>query len=69
GISKISEILDLAVSLNLIKKNGMWYSYNEQQIGQGREKAREFLMKNSDLANKLELTIRQYYNLNVNKGK
>ncbi|MDO8059030.1 recombinase RecA ['Crotalaria aegyptiaca' phytoplasma] len=69
GISKISEILDLAVSLNLIKKNGMWYSYNEQQIGQGREKAREFLMKNSDLANKLELTIRQYYNLNVSKGK
>ncbi|MDO7987126.1 MAG: recombinase RecA [Sweet potato little leaf phytoplasma] len=69
GISKVSEILDLAVSLNLIKKNGMWYSYNNQQIGQGREKAREFLLKHPDLAHELELTIRKNYNLSSNNKK
>lgn len=43
GISQAEEILDAAINLNIIKKAGSWYSYNDIQIGQGKSQAREWL--------------------------
>ena len=59
GISKEGEILDLGEQLGLIKKSGAWYSYGDKKIGQGREKAREFLKTNKELAQKLEKQIKE----------
>ncbi|WCA22607.1 hypothetical protein PIE28_00980 [Candidatus Phytoplasma oryzae] len=64
GISKINEILDLSVSLDLIKKSGSWYSYQNKQIAQGKDKTRDFLIQNKDIANKLEKDIKKNFNLN-----
>ena len=58
GISKIGEIIDLAVEYGLIKKSGSWYEYNGNRIGQGRENVKAFLEENSELANELEQKIR-----------
>ncbi|WP_153369130.1 recombinase RecA [Candidatus Phytoplasma sacchari] len=63
GISKTSEILDLSVFLNFIKKNGSWYSYQNKQIAQGKEKTKEFLIKNKDILDKLEKDIKKNFNL------
>lgn len=59
GISKEGEILDLGEQLGLIKKSGAWYSYGDKKIGQGREKAREFLRNNKELAQQLEKQIKE----------
>ncbi|WEK82521.1 MAG: recombinase A [Candidatus Phytoplasma pruni] len=48
GIAKEGEILDLAVDLELVQKSGAWYSYQNKHIGQGKEKAKEFLLQNPD---------------------
>lgn len=58
GISRESEILNLAVQLNLIEKAGAWYSYNQEKIGQGKENVRIYLQENKDLAKSLESIIR-----------
>lgn len=49
GISKISEVLDLATEYGYIKKSGSWYEYDANRIGQGREKAKEFIENNPDI--------------------
>ncbi|GAB6071704.1 recombinase RecA [Venenivibrio stagnispumantis] len=59
GISKEGEILDLGESLGIIKKSGAWYSYKDEKIGQGREKAREFLKQNPQIALEIEEKIRE----------
>ncbi|WP_457640087.1 recombinase RecA [Persephonella sp.] len=59
GISKEGEILDLGEELGLIKKSGAWYSYGDMKIGQGREKAREFLKENPEIREELEQKIRE----------
>ncbi len=46
GISREGDVLDLAVEKEIVKKSGAWYSYNDAKIGQGREKAKEFLKDN-----------------------
>lgn len=48
GISKEGDILDIAVSYDIIKKGGAWYSYNGEHIGQGRDKAKEYMKKNPE---------------------
>lgn len=58
GISKIGEIIDLAVEYGLLKKSGSWYEYNGNRIGQGRENVKAFLEENTELANELEQKIR-----------
>jgi len=62
GISRSSELLDLAVERDLIKKAGAYYSYNGERIGQGRENARRFLMDNPDMYEEIEKTIRSIFN-------
>ena len=58
GISKVGEILDLAVKLDLVQKAGAWFSMGETRIGQGRDNAKQFLRDNPDIAEKLEAEIR-----------
>jgi recombination protein RecA len=57
GISEEGDILDLAVTANLIEKSGAWFSYNGERMGQGRDQAKEFLKANpqykTDLRSKL----------------
>lgn len=63
GISKYSEVLELSVENNLIKKAGSWYSLNDAKIGQGREMAIEYLKNNEDTYNSLVENIRELYDL------
>lgn len=58
GISRESEIINLAVQLGLIEKSGAWYSYNQEKIGQGKENVRVYLRENVQLAQLLEKKIR-----------
>jgi recombination protein RecA len=54
GISRESEVLDLAVNCGLIEKSGAWFSYKGSKIGQGKENCKEFLKNNPDIASALE---------------
>ena len=49
GISAAGDLLDLAVSANVVEKSGAWFSYNQVRLGQGRENAKAFLKENPDL--------------------
>ncbi len=63
GISKIGDILDLAVSKNIVVKAGAWFSYEGDKIGQGRENAKNFLQENPDIAFEIENKVRASYEL------
>lgn len=54
GISRVGDVLDLAVNKDIIAKSGSWFSYKEQRLGQGRESAKEFLEQNKPLLSKIE---------------
>jgi recombination protein RecA len=58
GISHEGDLIDLAVSLNLVEKSGSWFSYKTDRIGQGRENAKTFLKQNVDIREKLETEVR-----------
>ncbi|MBI2297926.1 MAG: DNA recombination/repair protein RecA [Armatimonadetes bacterium] len=58
GISRSGELLELGGELGLVSKSGSWFSYEGQRIGNGRERAREYLDQNPDMAGKLEGAIR-----------
>ncbi|AMO90148.1 DNA recombination/repair protein RecA [Corynebacterium sp. HMSC06D04] len=57
GISRESSIIDLGVEHGFIKKSGSWFTYEGDQLGQGKEKARNFLKENKDLADEIEKKI------------
>lgn len=59
GICKIGNILDVAVNLDIVKKAGSWFSFNEEKLGQGRDKAKEFLAENLDILNTVETLVRE----------
>ena len=59
GISKVGEIVDIGVDKNVIKKSGSWFSYNETKLGQGRDSVKQLLLDNPELAEELELKIRE----------
>lgn len=61
GISKEGCILDMAVESNIIEKSGSWFSYKDEKIGQGREKAREFLKQNPQELEEIEEKIKSLY--------
>ncbi|HZK31705.1 MAG TPA: recombinase RecA [Corynebacterium sp.] len=54
GISRESSIIDLGVENGIVKKSGSWYTYDGDQLGQGKEKSRLFLKDNADLADEIE---------------
>jgi recombination protein RecA len=58
GISKVGDILDLSVEMELIEKRGSYYSYGETRLGQGRENARSYLKDYPELAYELETALR-----------
>ncbi len=59
GISKISEILDLAVEYDIIEKRGSWYRYDGEPIGQGTDAAMQFLEEDEELCSRIEQVVRK----------
>ena len=55
---KIGNILDVAVNLDIVKKAGAWFSYNEEKLGQGRDKSKEVLAENPELLAEIERLVR-----------
>ncbi len=60
GISYISELLDLCVEANIIRKAGAWFSYEEEKVGQGREAAKLYIQGNPDFQAELEEKLKAY---------
>lgn len=60
GINKTAEILDMAAELEIIKKRGAFYSYQDLKLGQGRDKSIEFLETNPELRDEIEAKIREF---------
>lgn len=58
GISRAGCILDMAVDLNIVNKSGAWFSYGDNRIGQGRDNAREYLMKEPQIMAEIERKVR-----------
>ena len=61
GISREGSLIDLGVEVGVVKKSGAWYTYEGDQLGQGKENSRNFLIDNPDLANEIEKRIREHY--------
>lgn len=59
GISKLGEIIDIAVEEEIINKSGSWFSYNGEKIGQGRENVKKYLTEKPDLLKELETLVRE----------
>jgi len=59
GISKVGEVIDLGVELNILKKSGSWFSYGETRLGQGRDSVKQIIADNPELMDELELKIKE----------
>jgi recombination protein RecA len=59
GISKVGDILDIAVEMGVVEKRGSFYSHGETRLGQGRENAKSFLRENPEIAQQVEDQVRQ----------
>ena len=59
GISKVGEIIDAAIDRDIISKAGSWFSFNEQSLGQGKEKVRAELETNAELLEKIEIALKE----------
>ena len=66
GVSKTGEILDLAVEFEIVKKAGSWFSYGETKLGQGRDAVKSLIKDNPELADELELKIKDKIKENNN---
>ena len=65
GISKAGDLLDLAVSQDIVEKSGAWYSYGNERIGQGRENAKDFLKEHPEMMAEIDRKVRQGFGLPV----
>jgi recombination protein RecA len=65
GISREGDVLDLAVTHNIVDKSGAWYSYSGERIGQGRENVRTFLKDNKDVFARIDTQLRQKLGVGV----
>jgi recombination protein RecA len=59
GISREGGLIDMGVEQGFVRKSGAWYTYDGDQLGQGKENARAFLRDNPDLADELEKKIKE----------
>src|SRR6201991_115579 len=59
GISREGSLIDVGVAQGFIRKSGSWFTYEGEQLGQGKENARTFLMENADVANEIEKKIKE----------
>ena len=62
GISKLGCILDMAVEFNIVKKAGAWFSYNDEKLGQGREKAMDYLESHPEILAEVDAKVREKIN-------
>ena len=69
GISKVGEIIDLGVDLNIVKKSGSWFSYNDTKLGQGRDAVKQLLADNPELSDELEQRVREALRAKDEGGK
>jgi recombination protein RecA len=69
GISREGDVLDLAVTHNIVEKSGAWYSYAGERIGQGRENTRTFLKENRDTYAKMDAELRKKLSIGVAKAE
>jgi recombination protein RecA len=63
GISREGSIIDMGTDLDIVQKSGAWFAYNEERLGQGRENAKQFLKEHPELADEIELKIREHFGL------
>ncbi len=68
GISREGSLLDIGVDLGLVKKSGAWYTYEGEQLGQGRENAKQFLTDNPEIMVEISERIRQQVGIGVEDG-
>lgn len=61
GISKVGNILDLGVNLDIVNKSGAWFSYNGERIGQGRENAKKYLEEHPNITAEIEKRVRDSF--------
>jgi recombination protein RecA len=59
GISREGSLLDVGVEQSIVRKSGAWYTYDGDQLGQGKENSRAFLRDNPDLADEIEKKIKE----------
>ncbi|MGH3468907.1 MAG: recombinase RecA, partial [Thermocrispum sp.] len=59
GISREGSLIDMGVDQGILRKSGAWYTYEGDQLGQGKENARKFLLDNPDIANEVEKRIKE----------
>ena len=67
GVSRTSEIIDLATEANILEKSGAWYSYNGDKLGQGKETVKALLKENDALRQELELKVREHFGITIKK--
>ena len=67
GISKVGNILDIAVNMDIVEKAGAWFSYNGTRIGQGRDNAKKYLQDNPEICQEVENKIKENYSLAFDK--
>ncbi|MDP8961004.1 MAG: DNA recombination/repair protein RecA, partial [Actinomycetota bacterium] len=65
GISREGSIIDVGVDAGIIRKSGAWYQYEGEQIGQGRENARQFLKEHDDIAREIEKRAKEALGITV----
>ena len=63
GVSREGSLIDMALSAGIVKKSGSWFTYEGDQLGQGREKVRQFLKDNPELADEIEGKVKVAYNV------
>jgi recombination protein RecA len=69
GISKVGELLDIGVELEVIDKSGAWYSYNTNRIGQGRENVKKYFLENPEVYNEIFTKVRKNLGLETGTDK
>jgi recombination protein RecA len=69
GVSREGDLLDLAVTHNIVDKSGSWFSYSGERIGQGRENARTYLREHPDARARLDVDVRRKLGLPMPAGK
>ena len=67
GISRIGSLLDLATDSGLVNKSGSWFSFEGERLGQGRENAKDFLLENPTIAEKIDQQLRIQHNISQEK--
>ena len=68
GVSKVGDIIDLAVDANIIDKTGAWYAYNGEKLGQGKENVKLLLKDNKELTAEIEKKVRDFYDITLDSN-